>query len=533
MAGRRGGRDEQGRKLDENGQPFHNARWVRRDDPFKDQRDRATLEAMAKVAGLSQTVSRRARRINPHMLTDAQLLELIKELEKADRYDWKANARPEQLEPDDYKVWLLNGGRGMGKTRTGSETVKDWVLNQGMMRVAVIAKGSRELRNVCFEGVSGLISVIPPEMIKSYRKGLGDTYMELTNGAMIIGYSSEAPDAIRGQAFDGIWGDEFAAWPKHLAQDMYDQAWFCLRESERPRMILTTTPKRVEHLMKLLKRADEGDSRVVVTKGKTSDNTTLTKAALAELYESYGGTHLGRQELDGELLEDVDGALWLPPFIDWARWNQTYDKDEKPIPLPRFVRTMVGLDPSGSATGDATGIVVIGYTADRRIFVLACYSTKGTPEHRYGAACAAAYKHAASHIVIEYNYGGDNGAFAVENQWKHMRASNQVTGPQPRIVKSTLKGDKAVKAGPVAQLYEQQLKTGIERIFHVAPTKENNLVELESEMLSWIPTDKKSPNSMDALVIVGRRAMQDLGLERTMGSAKNRKMEGGYDPFAQ
>lgn len=524
---RRLNRDENGRKIDPaTGKPVWNPDWKPR-DRYQMGNEQRSLRKLANEAGLGQDVSATPRGINPHMLTDAQLLELVQRLEKADRYDWAANARPEQREPRNYRTWLLNGGRGMGKTRTGSETVKDWVMNQGLMRIAVIAKGSRELRNVCFEGVSGLQAVFEPDQIKSYRKGLGDTYMELANGAKIIGYSAEAPDAIRGEAFDAVWGDEFAAWPKHLAQDMIDQAWFCLRESKDPRVILTTTPRRVKHLMDLLKRA-ETDPSVVVTKGKTSDNKGLSKEALAELYASYGGTHLGRQELEGELLGDVEGALWLPDFIEYARWSPTEKEDE----LPRFVRVMVGLDPSGSATGDETGIVVLGYTADRRIFVLACHSTGGTPEHRYGAACAAAYRHGASHMVIEYNYGGDNAAFAVENQWKHMRASGDVAGPQPRIVKSTLKGDKAVKAGPVAALYEQQLKTGIERIFHVPVTAENGLGGLESEMLSWIPTDKHSPNSMDALVVAGRRAMQDLGLERTMGSAKGRRLEGGYDPYA-
>lgn len=527
MPGKKGNRDADGRKLEWRppGSTVPPKRIVPkwRDDPYAETRERQQFEALGREVG-EQVVSASGRKINPHMLTDAQLLELVKKLERADRYDWPAHARPEQLEPADYNVWLLNAGRGFGKTRTGAETVADWVLRQGLKRVAVIAKGSRELRDVCFQGVSGLIACIPPEEVKSYRKGLGDTYLELVNGAMIIGYSSEAPDAIRGQAFDAVWGDEFAAWPKHLAQDMYDQAWFCMRESERPRMILTTTPRRVKHLMDLLERSDQDGTRIVVTTGKTSDNKGLSKEALAELYARYGGTHLGRQELEGELLGDVEGALWQPAFIEYARWEEPE--------TPRFVRIMVGLDPSGSATGDETGIVVLGYTACRRIFVLACASTGGTPEKRYSAACQAAYKYSASHVVIEYNYGGDNAGFGFENQWKHELAAGTVRGQMPRIVKSTLKGDKAVKAGPVAGLYEQQLKTGIERIYHLPSTKANRLAVLESEMLSWIPTDKKSPNNMDALVIVGRRAMQDLGLERTMGSAKTRKIEGGYDPFA-
>lgn len=455
----------------------------------------------------------------PHLMTDAQLLALVKDLQRADQYDWPTNARPEQIEPPDYNTWILSAGRGFGKTRTGAETVRDWVENQGLRRIAVIAKGSRELRNVCFEGVPGLLAVFPPEMIKAYRKGLGDTYLELTNGAIIIGYSAEAPDSIRGQSFDAIWGDEFAAWPKHLAQDMYDQAWFCLREQENPRIVLTTTPKRVAHLMDLLEEANDPKRKIVITKGKTSDNPVLKKQALDELYARYEGTHLGRQELDGELLGDVEGALWIPDMVEAARWEPLEDAKGNVPDLPRFRKILVGVDPSGSETGDATGIVVIGYTADRRIFVLGCYSTKGLPAVRYSAVCAAADKHrsqgARCEILVEYNFGGDNAMFAIEQQWKHMRAEGFVSGPCPMVKKSTLRGDKAAKSSPVAALYEQQFNRGIERIWHLDPSPANGIHKLENEQLSWAVTDKQSPNSLDAFTIAARRAMTELGLDGT------------------
>lgn len=468
--------------------------------------------------------------IRPELQTDAQLLQLVRDCLKADRYDWAANARPDQREPEAYEVWLLLGGRGMGKTRTGSETVRDWVTVQGMKRVAVIAKGSRELRDVCFESKdAGLLACIPPELILNYRKGLGDTYLELKNGAKIIGYSAEAPDAIRGQAFDAIWGDEFAAWPKHLAQDMYDQAWFTLRETQNPRMVLTTTPKRVPHLMDLLEREGvDAEVRIVVTKGKTTDNTALSKKALAALYARYAGTHLGRQELDGELLNDVEGALWVPPMVEAARWFEHTE-------LPKFHKVIVGVDPSGSATGDATGIVVLGYTLDRRIFVLGCYSTKGLPAQRYGAVCRATTKHRAQgnrvEILVEYNFGGDNAIFAIQQQWKHMIQAGEIEGACPLVKKSTLKGDKAVKASPFAALYEQQMNIGIERVFHAWPTPLNGIDKLENELLSWAVTDKASPNSLDAAVIAGRRAMLELGLEAVISTASTtRRIEDGYRP---
>lgn len=415
-------------------------------------------------------------------------------------------------------------------TRTGAETVRDWTENQGLKRIAVIAKASRELRDICFEGVSGLNNVYPKDAIGAYYKGLGDTRIDLANGAKIIGFTAESPDSIRGHSFDAIWGDEFAAWPKHLAQDMYDQAWFCMRESTDPRMILTTTPKRVQHLMDLLERA-KIDPKVVVTAGKTTDNTKLSKAALAELYARYAGTHLGRQELGGELLMDVEGALWVPPMLEASRWPDGQE-------LPKFRKVIIGVDPSGSATGDATGIVAIGYTNDKRIFVLGCYSTKGLPAHRYGAVVKAAVKHRAPgaplEILVEYNHGGDNTIFAISNQWKHMLQSDEIDAGEkcPLIKKSTLKGDKAVKAGPVAALYEQQMNLNISRIWHLPASKANGLDGLENEQLSWAVTDKQSPNSLDALTIAARRAMLELGLEATLGTpGAGRQIRDGYRPW--
>lgn len=465
---------------------------------------------------------------NVRLMTDGQLLALQEALMKAERYDWRANARPEQLEPADYKNWLLMGGRGMGKTRTGAETVRDWVENQNMKRVAVIAKASRELRDVCFEGISGLLEVIPPDLIKDYRKGLGDTYIVLKNGARIIGFTAEAPDSIRGHAFDGIWGDEFAAWPKHLAADMYIQAWMTLRQAKRPRMILTTTPKRVPHLKDFLERAEHGDEGIVITKGKTTDNTALSAEAMNELYSQYGGTHMGRQELDGEMLTDVDGALWTPEMVDAARWAP----DDEESDLPKFRKIICAVDPSGSANGDATGIVVVAYAGDRRIFVLGCYSTKGLAAHRYNEVCRAAERHGANEILYEGNFSGDNAALGIENQWKHLVQAGEITSRMPRIKDSTLQGNKAVKASPVAALYEQQMNAGISRIWHLQPSKANGLAKLEDELVTWAVKDKNSPNSLDALVIGARRCMRELGLDGGWGQAgPGRRMDDGWRPF--
>lgn len=466
---------------------------------------------------------------NPRLMTDAQLIELTKKLAEADRYDWLTNARPEQLQPANYRTWLLMAGRGFGKTRTGAETVRIWANENPGCRIAVIAKGSRELRDVCFQGKAGLISVFPKGEVADYKKALGDTSIVLANGTQIIGYSAEAPDSIRGQEFYGIWGDEFAAWPKHLAQDMLDQLWPCLRESENPRVVLTTTPKRVKHVQKLVAESEEKDSDVIITKGKTSDNKKLTKVARDKLYKMFGGTHQGRQELEGEMLDDVEGALWTPGMIDSCSFND----DEHD--LPKFKKIICAVDPSGSAKGDATGIVVVAYTFDKRLFVLGCYSTQGLAAERYNRVCRAAVRHSAHEILYEANFSGDNAALGIENQWKHLVQSGEILADKtmPKIKASTLKGDKAVKASPVSALYEQQMNLAFDRIFHVKPTRSNGISGLESEMMTWAPTDKVSPNSMDALVIGARRAMRELGWEPQVGVVgKGRQIDrGGYSPF--
>lgn len=527
MAGKRGGRDDQGRKIQWR-PPGSTSPPIR---ITKDGRREQQHEYIVQLHQYAEDAFpvQPTKKINPNLLTDAQLIALVKELHRVDQYDWRANARPTQVQPKKYKTWLIMAGRGWGKTRCAAEAVREWCNERPGARVAVIAKGSRELRDVCFEGKSGLLSVFPPEEIDKYFKGLGDNKIILTNGAIIIGFSAEAPDAIRGQSFDAFWGDEFAAWPRHLAEDMLTQAWLTLRESKNPRAILATTPKRVKHVMDLIERAKK-DKSVVVTGGKTTDNTKLTQEAMDEYKYRYSGTSIGRQELEGILLDTVDGALWKPEFIETARWGLNEEEDE----LPQFKKVLVGVDPSGSAKGDATGIVVIAITYDKRIFVLGCYSKDGTPSARYTAICMAAYIHQADEVLIEYNFGGDNTIFATEKQWQHLVQTGELPegARMPRLTKSTLKGDKAVKAGPVAALYEQQHNVNIQRVRHVQGTVENGIDNLESQLISWAPRDKDSPNSLDALVIACRKAAKELGWEQTIGTASSkRRMTDGWRPW--
>lgn len=482
---------------------------------------------------------------DPRLMPDAELVELVQALMNVDKYDWEyaTRNRLNQREPDDYKIWLLMAGRGFGKTRCSAEAVRKAVENPNT-RAAVIAKDHRALRDVCFEGVSGILACLPPDTynFKDYNKGLGDVGLKLKNGSSIKGYTAGEPDAIRGQSFDIIWGDEFAAWPKNKAKDMLTQARMCLRESDHARAILSTTPKRVQHVIDMIKDAKD-DARIVVTTGRSRDNTALSEDWHQQMEKDYGGTTMGRQELDGELVMDNEFALWKSLWIDEARWAPEYnEKTDTYSEMPAMMGVVIGVDPSGSKDGDATGISTVGWDHDKCLWVLENRTRKGAPAERYTAVCMAAYERGACEIVYETSYGGDNAKFGIEQQWKNLQQEGIIPEDHrcPPIVGSKIKGDKAARAMPVVALYEQQAnKPERRRIFHVDPTEANQLSALEEEMLVWETNSTKSPNAIDAFAHAARRVMQKTGQEivlsapgRSSVSPYSTRRRTGYNPYS-
>ena len=472
------------------------------------------------------------------IMSEQQLAELTAALLRADKYDWHANARAKQIFPENTKIWLILAGRGFGKTRAAVEEARKVCAKPGA-RVCMIAKDHKALREVCLEGKSGIIACFPPEEVKKVHKGLGDIKVELVNGSMIIGYTAMEPDAVRGTAFDLIWGDEFAAWPKNRAQDMLDQALMTMRESEHGvRCILSTTPKRIPHVVSMIKKAElEGNPfGITVTKGSSRENTALTEDWFIAMELTYGGTKLGRQELDGELVLDLDNVLWKGEWLEEARWPEDQD-------LPKLIGVITGVDPSGSSEGDETGIVTVGWTREKQIFVLEDVSRKGAPGERYRAACLSAFDHGAGEIWYESAYGGDNAAFGIEESWKQLQREGLIPEERkcPRCLPSTIKGDKAARAMPVVALYEQQAnRPEIRRIWHVQPSPTNGIAKLEDQMVSWETSDEKgkiqkSPNDIDALVHAVRQVMRRTGLEAVASSTANkenkRRVGGGWNPF--
>ena len=382
------------------------------------------------------------------------------------------HARTSQREPDAYRMWALVTGRGFGKTRTGAETVKKWI-NNGARHVAVIAKTDREVRSICFDGPAGLLAVFDDNEIQQYRRSSGDTRLFLKTGGIITAFTSETPDNLRGYAFDGAWLDEYSSWPRQTAQTVLDMVWFCLREAPNPRVIVTTTPKPVDHVKTLLDRA-VWDEAIVVTKGATVENLpNLGPIAVAELQSRYGGTRLGRQELEGEMLEDVEGALWT--------WSMIEDWRVHELPENRTVaRVVMAIDPAITNTPDSdeTGIVTACATKDGHFYVLADASLRGSPDTWARAAVHEYERSGADCIYVEANQGGD--------AWQTLIAQ---IDPTIAVRKVHAGSGKRLRAEPIAALYEQG------RVHHVG-----SLPVLESQMVTWTPYDNVSPDRLDALV---------------------------------
>ena len=329
----------------------------------------------------------------------------------------------------------------------------------------MIAPTFADARDVCIEGESGLLRLLPPACVAGWHRSTGD--LLLFNGSRIKLYSADQPDRLRGPQHHRIWCDELCAWP---SRDAFDQMWFGLRLGSDPRVVITTTPRNTSLLRELV--AQEG-KEVCLTRGSTFDNKdNLPARVLQQLKRRYEGTRLGRQELNAELLEDTEGALWLREQIDMCRVKAP----------PELAKVVVAIDPamSNGAKSDETGIIAAGRGLDGVIYVLADWSVKASPEAWARRAVTLYEEVEAQMIVGEVNAGGD----LVE------RILRQI---MPRILFKPVRAirSKMDRAMPVAALYEQG------RVKHVG-----SLPKLEDQMVKFSPaeTKAKSPDRVDALV---------------------------------
>ena len=384
------------------------------------------------------------------------------------RGQWRELARDDQLPPNsDWLVWLLLGGRGAGKTRTGAEWIRAQITN-GARRIALVAPTYNEAREVMIEGESGLLSIgCPPErpIYHSSRRRL-----EWPCGAVGHVFSAEDPDGLRGPQFDCAWADEFCAWS--YPDDTLSNLRLGLRLGATPRLVITTTPKPIAALKALMK-----EDGVEVTRSATMDNKpNLSPAFMSAVYSIYGGTRLGRQELSGEILEDMQGALWTRGLIERARTDH----------IPAFDKVIIAIDPpvTSGARSDACGLIVAGRSGEGRralVTILHDGTVQGrTPEGWAKHAAALWESWDADYILAEANQGGD----MVHSVFRAVGS--------PALVRTVYasKG-KAARAEPVAALYEQG------RVRHAG-----SFPKLEDELCLMGADIKmaKSPDRADALV---------------------------------
>ncbi|MGR3485932.1 MAG: DNA-packaging protein [Paracoccaceae bacterium] len=358
-------------------------------------------------------------------------------------------AHPHQRPPGgDWRTWVILGGRGAGKTRAGAEWVRSLIGRGRAGRVALVAATIDQGREVMVLGDSGLLATAPPAARPVWHAGR--KLVEWPSGQTAQLFSAHDPESLRGPQFDAAWADELAKWPR--ARETWDMLQMALRLGDDPRACVTTTPRDVEILRHLL----DSPSTVRTHAPSEANAAHLAPGFLAEMRARYGGSRLGRQELDGVLLGQVEGTLWPRAVLDAAR--------ARPAPVPE--RVVVALDPAVTAGGDATGIVVAGarHLSDRCTWeatVIADATVTGASPHAWALAAVDAWRaHRAQAIVAEVNQGGEM-----------VRDLIAQIDPLVPVIPAHATRGKVARAEPVAALYEQG------RVHH-AP----GLDELEDQM---------------------------------------------------
>jgi len=444
------------------------------------------------------------------------------------RYVWAVWERRQQREPDlPWRTWLVLAGRGFGKTRMGAEWVRRMAKSDGRVRIALVGATLAEARSVMVEGASGILAICPDDERPVWEPSLGR--LRFPGGARAQIYSAAEPDSLRGPQHHFAWCDEIAKWP--FGPAAWDNLMLGLRCGALPRAMATTTPRPVALVRRLYAQAG-----VARTGGRTSDNApNLAGAFLGDVERDYGGTRLGRQELDGELIEDVEGSLWPRDLIERCRVNPSPCRGEgqvreanqgegsggegealtlppgcagraPPSPLQGegLKRIVVGVDPPVTADGDSCGIVVCGLGADGIAYVLADASVAGlSPDGWAKRVARAAAAWGGDRVVAEGNQGG---AMVTSV----LRAAD--IGLPVRLVHAWQ--GKAARAEPVAALFER----GVARFAGAFPALEDELAGLTYG--GGYEGPGRSPDRADAMVY----AMTELMLGKAKAEPRIRRL---------
>lgn len=401
------------------------------------------------------------------------------------RRPWREIARAEQVRPAGCVHWLYLAGRGAGKTRSAAERLRERIESGQARYIALIGSTLADVRDVMVEGESGLKSVAG-DLIVTYNRSLGE--IRFRGGARARFFSGEDPESLRGWQSTDVWGDELCAWT--YGQETFDMAMFGLRLG-KPEAIWTTTPKYVPVLTALM-----SDPGCAITRSSTFANReNLAPAFFESIVRKYEGTRLGKQELEGQVLEDVPGALWerawferegfrLPRAIGMAGKDQL-----RFLPPPDLIRIVVALDPSVSdpdrrpddaRSFDACGLVVAGLDDKGHGYVLGDFTSHVKPAEWARLAVNLHELCRSNGIYAEANQGGELIREVIRGVASNVPVHlvHATTGKRPR-------------AEPVAMLYEQG------RVHHCGAFD-----ALEDQMATWDASNARSPspNNVDALV---------------------------------
>ncbi len=401
-------------------------------------------------------------------------------------YHWGMAARTEQVvPPGEWRIWMIMAGRGFGKTRAGAEWVRMIAESHPEARIALVSSSLTEARSVMIEGESGLLACSPPDRRPVFEPSL--RRLRFPNGAQAQMFSAAEPETLRGPQHSHAWCDEIGKWP--LGADRATRCWdnllMGLRITSHPRIVATTTPRTVPLIERLLEQEERGS--VVVTRGSTYDNVgNLPRRFFEAMEAEFAGSQLARQEIGGEMLRDIEGALWTRSMIEAARETGA---------VPDHARIVVAVDPPASATGDECGIIVAALGTDGIARVLAdCSIARPSPDQWAAAVAEAASEWRADRVIAEANQGGA----MVESV---LRAANAAL---PVKLVHASRG-KVARAEPVAALYS----AGRARHCGAFPRLEDQLCGLMTG--GDYVGQSRSPDRADALVW----AMTELMLGRS------------------
>jgi phage terminase large subunit-like protein len=412
---------------------------------------------------------------------------------------WPAWAHDGQAPPPgDWPTWLMVTARGFGKTRAGAEWVNELARTMGKaarsspLRIALVGATIEDALKVMVTGRSGVRTIARTgERVEILKK---DGIVRFASGAEAYLYSGACPEKLRGPEHHFAWCDEIAKW--RYPEETWDNLQLGLRLGAAPRTLVTTTPRSIPLLRRLVETS-------AVTRGRMSDNANLPGAFVAKMEAAYRGSRKGREELDGELIDEAEGALWTRALLEKGR-GAAVAGPTGPDGERRFARIVVGVDPPASAAGDACGIVACALGPDGTGHVIGDHSERGlSPEGWAARVVAAAAAWGADCVIVEKNQGGDM-----------VKSVLQAADPALPVRPAFARFGKGDRAEPVAMLFE----TGRARLAGAFPELEDELCAMTRGGCFAGPG--RSPDRADAMVW----ALTELLLDKERGEPRIRRL---------